>query len=434
MQMDNGEHAIDLNHLDEEDAIRSKGCIFRIPDMIKMQNEQAYKPYRFSFGPWYYGKTQLMSTAREFKEAFIDGLIFRFPNPAAKFKELEEVIKGAHSKAKEYYEGEDVYDLEGDQDILEGVKDADKEKFEKILLLDGCFIIELFRKFAGEVARHEDERVLFSKGMIHVLYHDLFLLENQIPWFVLELLFDKTRVSESENTLIGLAIRFFGSALSRDQHHEMLADQLVSSGSRIVHLIDLARRYLGYSSESGVDVLQLQCRNTIPSATRLKEAGVKFKKVKSSRKILDVRFNKDEGVLEIPYLLINPSTETIFRNLISFEQCSSCITRVTCYAMLLDCLVDNSDDVDLMSRVGIFDNWLNPEEAANFLSRMRNGTSTDVFFYAQLCEDVNAYCLRWWPKWRASLIHNYFTKPWAIVSVIFAIIVLLFTIMQVFYK
>ncbi|GLU11449.1 hypothetical protein SLE2022_281920 [Rubroshorea leprosula] len=108
MQKGNGEHAIDLNHLDEEDAIISKGCIFRIPGMIKMQNEQAYKPYRFSFGPWHFGKTQLMSTAQEFKEAFLDGLIFRFPNPRAKMKELEEAIKEAHSKARECYEGDDV--------------------------------------------------------------------------------------------------------------------------------------------------------------------------------------------------------------------------------------------------------------------------------------------------------------------------------------
>ncbi|GLU11450.1 hypothetical protein SLE2022_281920 [Rubroshorea leprosula] len=268
--------------------------------------------------------------------------------------------------------------------------------------------------------------------MILVIYHDLFLLENQIPWFVLELLFARTRVSGSKTTLVELAIGFFGSAFSQDQLQ--IPVELLSNSSKIVHLIDLARRCLGYSSERGVNVLQLQCRNTIPSATRLKEAGVKIKKAQS-RDILDVKFNKDEGVLEIPSLLINPSTETIFRNLISFEQCSSfCIMRVTCYAMLLDSLVDNSDDVDLMSRAGIFGNWLNPEEAAKLLNRMRNGTYTDVFLYAQLCEDVNAYCSRWWPKWRASLVHNYFTKPWAIVSVIFAIIVLLFTIMQVFYK
>ncbi|GKV06569.1 hypothetical protein SLEP1_g18444 [Rubroshorea leprosula] len=159
-----------------------------------------------------------------------------------------------------------------------------------------------------------------------------------------------------------------------------------------------------------------------------------FKKAESGN-IIDVKFHKAEGVLEIPSLLINPSTETIFRNIISFEECSPfCIPRVTCYAMLLDCLVDTSDDVEFMSKAGIFANWLNPEEAAKFLSTMRNGTSINVFFYAHLFEDVNAYCLKCWPEWRASLIQNYFTKPWAIVSIIFAITVSFFTIMQVFYK
>ncbi|GKV41369.1 hypothetical protein SLEP1_g48911 [Rubroshorea leprosula] len=219
MQIDNGEHALDLSHLDEEDVIISKGCIFRTPGMIKMQNEHAYTPYRFSFGPWHFGKAQLMSTAQEFKEAFLDGLIFCFPNSAAKMKELEEAIKEAHSKARECYEGEDVYELEGDQDIQEGVMDAAKENFEKILLLDGCFIIELFRKFAKGVAKREDESTLL-KG-----------------------------VSESENTLVGLAIGFLGSAFSQDLSHQ-IPPELLSSGLKIVHLIDLARRCLG-SSKGG---------------------------------------------------------------------------------------------------------------------------------------------------------------------------------------
>ncbi|GLU09843.1 hypothetical protein SLE2022_266820 [Rubroshorea leprosula] len=283
MQKGNGEHTVDLSDsvsrsgsgillLDKEDAIMSKCCIFRIPAMLNMQNEQGYTPYRFSIGPWHFGETHLTSNAQEFKQAFFKGLIFRFPNPEAKKKELEEAIKEAHSKAKECYEGEDVYQLEdvfeGDQDIQEGVIDAAKEKFEEILLLDRCFIIEMIRKSAGEVPIRENEYVLFSKGMILVIYHDLFLLENQIPWFVLELLFERTRVSQSKTMLVKLAIEFFGSAFSLDQ--TQLPAGLLSSKSKIVHLIDFARRYLGYSSEEGVDVPQLQCTNTIPSATRLK--------------------------------------------------------------------------------------------------------------------------------------------------------------------
>ncbi|GKV44220.1 hypothetical protein SLEP1_g51419 [Rubroshorea leprosula] len=141
MQNDNGEHEVDLSHLTSSKA---KGFIFRIPGLLKMRNEQAYTPYKFSIGPWHFGKTQLLRTGLKLKESFLEGLINRFPDPATKSR-LEEAIKNVHGKARECYEGGDVYD-EGDN---MGVA---KEEFEKILLLDGCFIIELFRKNAEKVS------------------------------------------------------------------------------------------------------------------------------------------------------------------------------------------------------------------------------------------------------------------------------------------
>ncbi|GLU15875.1 hypothetical protein SLE2022_323310 [Rubroshorea leprosula] len=171
----------------------------------------------------------------------------------------------------------------------------------------------------------------------------------------------------------------------------------------------------------------------IPSATRLEEVGVKFQKAES-RHTLDVRFNK--GVLEIPHLPSTPWTETIFRNLIIFEQCSiGCTPCMTWYSVLLGCLVATANDVDLISRTGVLKNRLNPEETANLLNRVSDNTLMNGFCYDRLCEDVNEYCKRRrWARWRYSLIQNYFIKPWAFVPVVFSTIVLFFTIMQVFYK
>ncbi|GKV44506.1 hypothetical protein SLEP1_g51682 [Rubroshorea leprosula] len=163
-----------------------------------------------------------------------------------------------------------------------------------------------------------------------------------------------------------------------------------------------------YQERGGIDFELLDYGTLIPSVTRLKEVGVKFQKAES-RNILNVKFNK--GVLEITPLLITPLTETIFRNLIIFEQFSLlCMPRVTSYAILLDCLVDTSDDMHLMNREGILDNRFNLEETTNFLNRARDNTFTQELFYARLHKDVNEYCEKRWLRWRDSLIHNYFTK------------------------
>ena len=51
----------------------------------------------------------------------------------------------------------------------------------------------------------------------------------------------------------------------------------------------------------------------IPHAMALQEAGIKFKKREvEGGSILDVKFN--DGVMEIPPLLIDASTKSLFRN------------------------------------------------------------------------------------------------------------------------
>jgi len=47
---------------------------------------------------------------------------------------------------------------------------------------------------------------------------------------------------------------------------------------------------------------------------------------------------------------------------------------------------------------------------------------------------VNRYYEYKWSTWVASLKHNYFSNPWAIVSVVAAVFLLLLTTMQTFYS
>ncbi|GLU16559.1 hypothetical protein SLE2022_329880 [Rubroshorea leprosula] len=401
----------------EDSTISRTTCIFKVPDTLKMQNPQAYKPHFFSLGPWHFGEPYLME-AQKYKTNFLENLVRRFPSPDDKIKELEIVVSQLKSEAFECYGG------------LGAINVDSRQEFEKILLLDGCFIIEMLRKrdAYGLIPTNYSERFIFSNAMIPTWRHDLFLIENQIPWFVLERLYERTRDSEQDKPLVELAIDVFYSIFSYDK--------LRIQPKKINHILDLAWHYVGFSPEQprwGDEHFD-QNRHNIPSATSLREAGVKFRRVES-RRILDIRFNNTQGVLEIPSLLIHPTTETIFRNLISFEQCyRPHPPKVTCYAKLLNGLVDTPEDVDLLSRKDIFNNWSNPAEVSDFLNRLDNGTNMDCLYYAQLCLDVRSYCQRCFPKWRAFYIHNYFTKPWGIVSQVFAIIILVLTILQVIHK
>ncbi|KAJ6314832.1 hypothetical protein OIU78_018340 [Salix suchowensis] len=186
-------------------------------------------------------------------------------------------------------------------------------------------------------------------GMLQYLYHDLILVENQIPWLVLELLFNKTTAANSEQStqakegeskketsLAHLALQFFANIFSSNPPNT----DTPYDGTK--HLLDLLRNWLVKSSGKDKDVETGW--EPIPSATDLVDAGIELKVSDNEhRSILDIKFNN--GSLEIPSLLIQETTEVIIRNIISYEQRSpQCTDRITSYAVLLGNLINTTKD------------------------------------------------------------------------------------------
>nr|XP_048337409.1 uncharacterized protein LOC125424330 [Ziziphus jujuba var. spinosa]XP_048337410.1 uncharacterized protein LOC125424330 [Ziziphus jujuba var. spinosa] len=170
----------------------------------------------------------------------------------------------------------------------------------------------------------------------------------------------------------------------------------------------------------------------IPCVTHLMEAGVKFTK-SSSNNMVDIEF--EDGTFKIPLLLIHETTESIFRNLIAFEQCyHSCKDKITSYAILLDNLINTSKDVEILSDKGVIDNWLSAEDASQYFNRLNNDTLVTNFFYRELCKEVNDYYRTKWHRWRAILMRDYFTTPWTIISLVAALILLVLTFLQTLYS
>jgi hypothetical protein len=127
----------------------------------------------------------------------------------------------------------------------------------------------------------------------------------------------------------------------------------------------------------------------LPSATSLAEARIKFK-MGISKSILDIKFI--DGVLEIPPLVIHDTIETVFRNLISYEQCHPKYeARVTSYAMLLNNLIIIAKDMDILCENQIIINWLNHEDAAQLFNKLYHNTFVKHYYYTKLCEQVNFY-------------------------------------------
>ncbi|KAL2538429.1 Plant protein of unknown function [Forsythia ovata] len=156
---------------------------------------------------------------------------------------------------------------------------------------------------------------------------------------------------------------------------------------------------------------------SINSTSELQEAGIKFKNDSESN-CLDIKFIK--GVMKIPGLHVSDESETLFRNLIAYEQSFSDDhpKYVTDYAFFMHCLINSSKDVEALRRAGIITNLLGDNEMVyhmfNRIGR-NNPTSTD-FCYAELFDKVNRHSGHSWNRRMANLRHNYFNTLWAIVS------------------
>ena len=419
-------------------------CIFRTPNILHRHNPKAYAPDAFSFGPFHHGNASLTDTEK-IKKKYLYDLISQSFSPEAKLKDLINSVKEVQTEVRECYSEPFGYDR--------------ADEFVKILVIDGCFIIELFRKwYYGESGQKDDP--IFTISSVRVsLYHDLMLLENQVPWMVLERLFNETKEyyepESHDKPLIELALEFFRYIFSYTQPNlhlpqtiedikhipDLIIKWMVSSIKQVerspvinqhkpcaTRLVDAAIKFI--RGESKMVSLERGWQH-MPSATSLVEAGIEIRMVEC-KSILDITFK--DGVLEIPQLNVDELTETYFRNLISFEQCyPNCVGMFTSYAAILVNLMKTAKDVDIVCEKKIIDNWMSSKDTVSFFNKLYHDAMVSEIYYQSLCKEVKCFCLRRWPRWRAVLVRNYFSSPWAIVSTMAAVILLILSLLQTVY-
>jgi hypothetical protein len=203
-----------------------------------------------------------------------------------------------------------------------------------------------------------------------------------------------------------------------------------------LHPLDVRRRSMLYGPKQPPQVLSRDIgpdtTDIIRSAVELYEAGIRFRKTNSDS-LHNIRFRG--GVLSLPAVSVDDSTEYMFLNLMAFERLHvGAGNDVTAYVFFMDNIIDSAKDVALLSTSGI-ENAVGSDKA---VAQLFNSISKDVVLEPQSSLDavqreVNAYCGKPWNLWRANLIHTYFRSPWAFMSLAAAVFLLVMTIMQTVY-
>ncbi|KAK3187802.1 hypothetical protein Dsin_027363 [Dipteronia sinensis] len=386
-------------------------CIFKVHYELRSVNEKAYEPEMLAIGPYHRDKNRLQ-VMEEHKLRYLQQLLRR-RNESSVNKYVVE-LRGFEERARKCYA--DSLSLSVD-------------KFVEMLLLDGCFIIELFRKYAILELRDINDPTFSMDWILNSVARDMMLFENQLPFFVLHRLFNMTMIPDMHYDLVDVALHFFDCALPCP-----ISVKEGNSSYEINHLLGLIHNFIltPFAAQTGVtrDVVGKEENfGFMHSAMDLKEAGVTFKKAYGSN-LFDIKF--ENGVMKIPCLRIEDQTESFFRNLIAYEQYreGNRLNYVTDYVTFLNYLINSSKDVELCC-YGIIENWLGDHEAVSTMfNKLGDYVMVSNFCYAQIFKNVNVYCCRRWNLRLAKLRRNYFNSPWALLSFLAAVLLLMLTLIQ----
>ncbi|XP_022131632.1 UPF0481 protein At3g47200-like [Momordica charantia] len=204
------------------------------------------------------------------------------------------------------------------------------------------------------------------------------------------------------------------------------------------HLVDLLSFYYAIPTVTISGNNNGQKWERPPTATQLKEAGVRFQKAIDWKHITDISFR--DGVLKIPCFQITTSFETRVRNLLAFEHYYHLGRDKKClqYFSFLDDLISTEKDVGLLVKAGIISNNIggNHEDIAKLFNDMvkYGNISSSFYYYSQISLDLRKYCDTPWHRWKASLKRDYFNSPWTSISFLAATFLILLTVVQTLYS
>ncbi|XP_010558850.1 PREDICTED: UPF0481 protein At3g47200 [Tarenaya hassleriana] len=434
---------LDQAHRDDDTSIWAKLCIYRVPYYLQENDNKSYFPQIVSLGPYHHGKKRLRSMDRH------------------KWRAVQRILKRTNQDIKMYIDAMKELE-ERARACYEGSIGMSSNEFVEMLLLDGCFVLELFRGAVEgfkELGYARNDPIFAMRGSMHSIQRDMIMLENQLPLFVLDKLLELQLGIPNQTGLVAqLAIRFFDPLMPTDEpltktdrsklESSLKTDKTFDPFSDMggLHCLDVFRRSLlrsGPKPEPRLSrrrwshnrrVADKRRQQLVHCVTELKESGIRFRKRKTDR-FWDIRFKN--GYLEIPRLLIHDGTKSLFLNLIALEQCHiDSSNDITSYIIFMDNLINSPQDVGLLHYYGIIEHWLGSDsEVADLFNRLCQEVVFDIddSYLSRLSEEVNRYYNKKWNAWRATLKHKYFNNPWAIVSLFAATILLTLTFSQSFY-
>ncbi|XP_048129481.1 UPF0481 protein At3g47200-like [Rhodamnia argentea] len=455
----------------------SRWTIDRVPDNLRKVHSSAFDPEMIGIGPFHgESRLQVMQGHKlRFLNRLLEGNLARRGSGGDVSRTTEGERASDDRECKEDNDGDRIAKAELLDDIMEAMRilkdktracyqvtpeiDEDylrSDYFVEKTVVDGCFVVELLRLYHDrfclqpDAVAIQDDPIFTNPRILTTLRRDLLLLENQLPFFVLDKLYEL--INKSNNIdhqqavrLEVLAVTFFNPLLLG---HDA-ASKLDNEKPKPHHLLQVFRStFLKSESEKA----HKKGSNWVKSrsnpkgsimgidlhfASELEEAGVRFEK-RRGHGLLDIQFR--HHTLRVPPLPINEHAISLLLNCVAYELNVDQPEPIFAnYLMFWNSLVNSPGDVQILHNHGIINNTLGSNvDVANLLVRCREVIyDRDLGYLHDEIKNVNDYCERYYESkcrvWWRSLIRERFSSPWTCLSLFAAIILLLLTFLQTIY-
>ncbi|KAL0557656.1 hypothetical protein IC582_006206 [Cucumis melo] len=465
--------------LNQMHSINEDCSIYRVPKQLRKMNPEVYTPQLISIGPFHHYRCQndFKATEQYKLQALVnflrrinnDNEIMKEANVVKIIRSLEDLLKTETLKV--LVKKVQCWMTEARNYYSEPIDYMDDHNFVIMMLMDACFIVELFiQKYDFSCPCDPKFHQIKDNINLLLLYpeittyitNDLIKLENQVPFFLLQNMFymipqHSPPVSFINLTYIALHDWFMST------YKTCSVDIVPNEPKHLVHFLS----FYFIPSPTTDDMIQnnpnfLSFFSTLfccqlwqnrpdkkdsdrellsrpPSITELRESGVTIKKAKNAKYLTNITFKN--GVLEIPHLHIYDEFELIIRNVIAFEQVHARDRNMyaTQYILFMDDMISTEKDVRILVNSEVIVNNIGGSdkevtELFNNLAKFINSFNINSSKFNHISKALHKHCNGRWNKAKASLKHNYFNTPWAFISFFAASFLVLLTLLQTIFS
>ncbi|XP_041009628.1 UPF0481 protein At3g47200-like [Juglans microcarpa x Juglans regia] len=204
------------------DLLSPQRCIYKVPDHLRKLNEMSYTPRVISIGPLHHGNEKLQSSMENYKVKYLNDFVLR---AQTSLEDLIKIVKDSEEMVRECY-AEDI--------------ELNSDEFVNMILRDAAFIIEYFWRNRFPKQWTAEDKKLIKPWLTNRMQLDLLLLENQLPFFIIEKLYELLLVTDTINypPFIEVTFSYFSSLNTQDHKYSSRSEFRI-----IKHFVDLLRSF-----------------------------------------------------------------------------------------------------------------------------------------------------------------------------------------------